>query len=45
MTSSTWPYALAACWTIALGLAGAKVTDKDVSKEELQKAVEALDEL
>lgn len=27
MTSSTWPYALAACWTIALGLAGAKVTD------------------
>ena len=26
-------------------VAGAKVTDKDVSKEELQKAVEALDEL
>jgi tryptophan-rich sensory protein len=27
MTSSTLPIALAACWTIALGLAGAKVTD------------------
>ena len=26
-------------------LAGAKVTDKDVSKEELQKLVEALDEM
>jgi len=30
---------------VDLIVAGAQVTDKDVSKEELQKAVEALDEL
>jgi trigger factor len=26
-------------------VAGAKVTEKDVSKDELQKAIEALDEM
>jgi trigger factor len=26
-------------------MAGAKVTEKDVSKDELQKAIEALDEM